>query len=48
MLEGSFRGIKQQGTIEVGGYRSMGLDGPVLKRELSEDIAAGGYGSRGL
>ena len=42
-----FRGAQQLGAIEIRSYRSRGLEKPVLERELSEDIAAGGYRSMG-
>ena len=34
--------------LEVEGYRSRGLERAVLERELSGDIAAEGYRSKGL
>ena len=37
---------QQQEAIEVGGYRSRGLEWAVLERELPGDAAAGGYRSR--
>ena len=46
--------MRQQQAIEVGDYRSMGLERAVLERELSGDIQqqetmeVGGYRSRGL
>ena len=42
MLERAF------GDIAAGGYRSRGLEKPVLERTLSRYIAAGGYRSSGL
>ena len=36
------------GATDEWDYRSRGLDRPVPEGELSEDIAAGGYRSRGL
>ena len=46
MLEGALREIQQQEAIEVGGYRSTGLEKPLLERELSEDTE--GCSQRGL
>ena len=43
----SFREIQQQGAIEVGGYRSRGLERAVLEIELPGDTAAGGHNVRG-
>ena len=46
--ERAFGGIQQQGAVEVGGYRSMGLETAVLDGELSCYTAAGSHRSGGL
>ena len=40
--------IAAGGAIEVGGYRSRGMENALLERELSEKISAGSYRSKGL
>ena len=48
MLGGEFSGDTAEEPIEVGGYRSRGLEKAVLEGELLVDTAKGGYRSTGF